>query len=125
MNSVVTRMDNYFSVYIHVPKLKPSGKKETFVRYHKSSKDYRIHIPGSIRIEFRKDATFEEEMVVRKGRGSYTEINDNEEIKSSSPPNIKRDSEEKNKLINPIDPVDPDDAPTYMVVRQKRPIWEQ
>ena len=69
MNLVVTRMDSYFPVYIHVSKLKPSGKKETFVGYHKSSKDYRIYIPGSIQIEVRQDATFEEEMAIRKGRG--------------------------------------------------------
>ena len=64
MNLVVTRMDNYFPVYIHVPKLEPSGKKETFVGYRKSSKDYRIYIPGSIQIEVRQDATFEEEMAI-------------------------------------------------------------
>ena len=28
-----------------------------------------------------------------------------------------------NKLINPIDPVEPHDAPTDMVVSQKRPSW--
>ena len=51
------------------------------------------------------------------------EIDDNEEMRSSSPPNIKRESEERNQLIGPIDPVDPDDAPTYMAVSQKRPRW--
>ena len=49
------------------------------------------------------------------------EIDDNEEMRSFPPPNIKRDSEEMNKSISSIDPVDPDDAPTAMVVRQKRP----
>ena len=68
MNLVVPRMDNYFPVYIHVPNLKPSGKKETFVGYRKSSKDYRIYIPGSIQIEVRQDATFEEEIAIRKGK---------------------------------------------------------
>ena len=38
------------SVYIHVPKekrskLEPLGKKETFVGYSETSKDYRIYIP--------------------------------------------------------------------------------
>ena len=64
MNLVVTRMDNYFPVYIHVPKLEPADKKETFMGYHKSSKDYIIYIPRSIQIEFGQDATFEEEMVI-------------------------------------------------------------
>ena len=48
MNLVVTRMDDYFPVYIYMPKLEPSGKKETFMGYRKSSKDYRIYIPGSM-----------------------------------------------------------------------------
>ena len=30
-----------------------------------------------------------------------------------------------NKLISPIDPVEPDDAPTYMAVSWKRPRWAQ
>ena len=112
MNLVVTRMDNYFLVYIHVPKSKRSRKRKKFMGYRKCSKDYRIYIPESVQIEVRKDATFEEEMVVRKRRGSDMEIDDNEEMRSSSPPNIKRESEEMNKPISSIDPVEPDDAPT-------------
>ena len=69
MDLVVTKMDNYFLVYIYMPKLEHSRKKEPCVGYHKSSKDYRIYIPGSIQIKVRQDATFEEEMVIRKGRG--------------------------------------------------------
>ena len=69
MNLVVTRMDNYFSVYIHVAKLEPLGKKGTFVGYFKSSKDYRIYIPGSRKIEVSQVVTFEEEMAIRKERG--------------------------------------------------------
>ena len=83
MNLVVTRMDNYFPVYIHVPKLGPSRKKVTFVGYCKYSKAYRIYIPGSIQIEVSQDATFEEEMAIRKGRGSDMEIDDDEEMRSS------------------------------------------
>ena len=51
------------------------------------------------------------------------EINDDEEMRSSPPPNIKRESEEMNKPISPIDPVEPDDAPTDMAVSRKRPRW--
>ena len=80
---VTTRMDNYFPVYIHVPKLKPSGKKETFVVYCKSSKAYRIYILGLRQIEISRDVTFEEEMAIRKRRGSNMEIDDDEEMRSS------------------------------------------
>ena len=62
MNLVITRMDNYFLVYIHVLKLEPSGKKGTFVGYCKSSKADRIYILGLRKIEFNQDVTFEEEM---------------------------------------------------------------
>ena len=80
-------MDGYllriFLVYIHVPKLEPSGKKGTFVGYCKSSKADRVYIPGSRQIEVSRDVTFEKEMAIRKGRGSDMEINDNEEMRSS------------------------------------------
>ena len=91
--------------------------------YHKFSKDYRIYIPRSIQIEVRHDATFEEEMAIQKGRGSDMEIDDNEEMRSSPPPNIKRESEEMNKPISPIDLVEPDDAPTDMAASRKRTRW--
>ena len=55
--------------------------------YNESSKAYRIYIPGSRQIEVSRDVTFEEEMAVRKGRGSNMEIDDEEmERRSSSPP---------------------------------------
>ena len=63
-------------------KLEPSGKKGTFVRYNESSKAYIIYIPGSRQIEVSKDVTFEEEMVVRKGRGSYMDIDDEDMLGS-------------------------------------------
>ena len=51
--------------------------------YRKSSKDYRIYISRLIQIEVRQDATFEEEMAIRKERGSNMEIDDDEEMRSS------------------------------------------
>ena len=83
MNLVVTRMDNYFPVYIHVLELEPSGKKGTFVGYCKSSKGDRIYIPGSRQIKVSWDVTFEEEMTIQKGRGLDMEIDDDEEMRSS------------------------------------------
>ena len=64
--------------------------------YNESSKAYIIYISGSIHIEVSRDVTFEEEMAIRKGRGSDMEIDDDEEMRSSPPPDIKRDSEERN-----------------------------
>ena len=74
-------------VYIHVPKeksskLEPLGKKGTFMGYTGSSKAYRIYIPGSRQIEVSRDVNFEEEMVVRKGRRSDMEIDDEEMLGS-------------------------------------------
>ena len=69
-----------------MPKLEPSGKKETFVGYRKTSKAYRIYIPGLRQIEVSRDVTFEEEMAIWKGIGFDMEINDNEEMRSSPPP---------------------------------------
>ena len=53
--------------------------------YRKSSKDYRIYIPGSRQIEVSRDVTFEEEMAIQKRRGSDMEIDDDEEMRSSPP----------------------------------------
>ena len=58
-----------------------------------------------------------------KGRGSDMEIDDDEEMRSFPPPNIKRESGEMNKPISSIDPVEPDDALIDMAVSQKRPRW--
>ena len=106
-------------------KIKPLGKKGTFVGYSESSKAYKIDIPGSSQIEVSKYVTFEEEMAIQKGRGSDMEINDDEEMRSSPPLVVKREFEEKNQPINPIDPVKPVNAPSYMIVSRKRPRWAQ
>ena len=78
-------------------KLEPSGKKGTFVGYNESSKAYRIYFPGSRQIEVSRDVIIEEEMAIRKGRGSDMEIDDDDEMRSSSPLEVKRESEEKNE----------------------------
>ena len=46
--------------------------------------------------------TIEEEMAIRKGRGFDMEIDDDEEMRSSPPPEVKRESEEKNEPIDPL-----------------------
>ena len=76
-------------------KLEPSGKKGTFVGYSESSKAYSIYIPGSKQIEVRKEVTFEEEMVVKKGRGSNMEIDDEEMEMRSSPPLVQNELAKK------------------------------
>ena len=94
-------------VYIHVPKekrtkLEPSGKKKTFVGFSESSKAYRIYIPGSRQIEVSKDVTFEEEMAVRKGKGSDMEIDDEELEMRSSPSPVQNELAGKDEAIDPI-----------------------
>ena len=53
------------------------------------------------------------------------EIDDDEEMRSSPPPEFKREIEERNKPIGPIDLVELDDAPSYMAVIRKRARWAQ
>ena len=53
------------------------------------------------------------------------EIDEDEEMRSPSPLEVKRESKEKNEPIHPIDPVEPVDAPRDMAVSQKRPRWAQ
>ena len=117
-------------VYIHVPtkkrtKLEPSDKKGTLMGYSESSKAYRIYIPGSRQIEVSKDVTFEEEMAVRKGRGSDMEIDDEELEMRSSPAPIQNELTEKDEPIDPIDPITTIDIPKDMAVSQKRTRWAQ
>ena len=101
-------------------KLELSFKKGTFVGYSESSKDCRIYILGLRQIKVNRDVTFEEEMAIRKGRGSDMEIDDDEEMRSFPPPNIKRESKEMNKPISSIDLVEPDDAPTRYGSKPKK-----
>ena len=53
------------------------------------------------------------------------EINDDEDMGSSPPLEVKRKSKEKNELIDPIHTIEPIDAPTDIVVSHKRPRWAQ
>ena len=69
--------------------------------------------------------TFEEEMAICKGRGSDMEIDDEEEMRSSPPPEVKRESEEKNEPIDPIEPVESVDIAIDMAVSRERPRWAQ
>ena len=73
--------------------------------YSESSKAYRIYIPGSRQIEVSRDVTFEEEMAVRKGRGSDMEIDDEELEMRSSPSPVQNELAGKDEPIDPIDPV--------------------
>ena len=47
------------------------------------------------------------------------EIDDDEEMRSSPPPKVKREFEEKNELSDPIDPLELVDALTDMAVSRK------
>ena len=114
-----------YPVYIHVPKkkrmkLEPSGKKGTFVGYNESSKAYIIYISGSRQVEVSRDVTFEREIVVRKGIGSYMDIDEEEMLgsqeKTPSPPQAQREITDKNEPINTIDPVETVDDPRDIAI---------
>jgi hypothetical protein len=123
------------SIYIHVPKekrtkLDPSCRKGTFVGYSESSKEYLIYIPGQRHIEVSRDVSFEEEVALRRSRGSHMEIDsEKHEEMVSSPPHpsiIQREPIELVETIEPVDPVDPIDhvdVPRDIAVGRKRPAW--
>ena len=93
--------------------------------YNESSKAYRIYIPGSRQIEVSRHVTFEEEMVVKKGRGSDMQIDDEELEMRSSPSPVQNELVGKDEPIDPIDPVTTIDIPEDMTINQKRHKWEQ
>ena len=78
--------------------------------YNESSKAYIIYISGSRQIEVSRDVTFEREMVVRKGRGSYMHIDDEEMLGSQemrlSTAQAQREITDKNEPIDTIDPIE-------------------
>ena len=82
--------------------------------YNESSKAYKIYIPGSRQIKVRRDVTFEEEMVVGKGRGSDMEIDDEELEMRSSPSPVQHELVGKYEPIDPIDLVATVDIPEDM-----------
>ena len=69
--------------------------------------------------------TFEEEMVVRKGRGSNMEIDHEETEMRSYPLPVQNRLADKDEPIDPIDPVMIVDIPEDMEVRRKIPRWAQ
>ena len=61
-------------VYSHVlkkkrMKLEPFGKDGTFVVYNKTSKAYKIYIPGQRQIKASQDVTFDGDVFFRTSRG--------------------------------------------------------
>ena len=64
-------------------------------------------------------------MVVRKGRGSDTKINDEELEMRSSPSPVQNELAGKDEPIDPIDLVATIDIPEDMTVIRKRPRWAQ
>ena len=69
--------------------------------------------------------TFEEEMAIRKGKGSDMEIDDEEMERRPSPPLVQNELSKKDEPIDPIDPVATVDIPEDMAVSRKRPRWAQ
>ena len=66
-------------VYVHVPKekrtkMEPSRKKGIFVGYNKTSKSYRIYVPGQRQIEVSQDVTFDEDATFLRSRESYLDM---------------------------------------------------
>jgi hypothetical protein len=72
-------------VYVHVPKdkrskLDPSGKKSIFIGYSKTSKAYRVYIPGHLQIETSRDVIFDEDASFSRSRQNHSdEIHDEPE----------------------------------------------
>jgi hypothetical protein len=60
-------------IFIHIPKekrnkMEPSGKRGIFVGYCEVSKAFKIYIPGHHHIEISRDATFDEDAMLKKSR---------------------------------------------------------
>lgn len=120
-------------VYIHVSKdkrykLELSRKKGIFVGYNESSKDYRIYIIGQKLIEINKNVSFEEDVALKRSKGSYMEI-DNEDQEThqdkdvSHTLEIQREYTESEEDIDPVEPLEPTDGPRDIAISQKRPLW--
>ncbi|XP_057836067.1 uncharacterized protein LOC131046356 [Cryptomeria japonica] len=119
--------------YIHMPKdrrskLEPSSKKGVFVGYSESSKAYRIYILGQKQIEIRRDVSFEEDVALKRSKGSYMEI-DNEEQETPQDmdidhsPEVQRDYTEPKEAIDPVEPLERTDGLRYIAIGRKRLLW--
>jgi hypothetical protein len=95
-------------VYIHIPKekrtkLKPSGKKGTFVGYSETSKAYRIYIPGQKFIEVSRDVTFHEETAFHRARELPCDSDEPEAPPLDSPDSLPNEQWEETSEL-PMDP---------------------
>ena len=111
-------------MYIHVSKekrskLKPLGKKETFVAYSETSKAYQIYIPIQREIEVSQDVTFDEEVSFKRSRESQMEINgeDLEALRDAycSTLDIHPSDDQREESAKPVD------GPRDVAVVKRRP----
>ena len=67
--------------------MEPSRKKGTFISYSKSSKSYRIYVPGERHIEFNGDVTFHEESTLKHSKDTQydTDMEEHETPKMEDP----------------------------------------
>jgi hypothetical protein len=105
-------------------KLEPSGKKETFVGYSKTSKAYRIYIPGQKFIEVSRDVTFHKETAFHQARELPCDSEEQEAppLDPSDSPLPDEQREETSKL--PVDPSrDTIEFPMEIPPAKRKPTW--
>jgi hypothetical protein len=100
-------------VYIHIPKdkrtkLDPSRKKGIFVGYRKTSKAYRVYVPGYKKIEISRDVIFDEDAAFCKSKRNHVDEVHDEEPTTSKVPDIEEEEHvpENHDMMEPQKPVD-------------------
>ena len=99
--------------------MEPSGKKGNFVGYNKTSKAFRIYVPGERHVEVSRDVTFHEETFKRSKELEFdpkieedeTPISEDHDD-DSSPSNVQRENPSEHVELLVIDePIELVDEP--------------
>ena len=86
-------------------KLDASGNKGMFVGYSETSKAYRIYVTGQREVEICLDATFDEDVALKKVRNLPSSKEDEEDEEARKQEESKDDP--MPDVEGPMDPIDP------------------
>ena len=113
-----------------------SGKKDIFVGYNETSKEYHIYVPSQRQIEVNQDVTFDEDVAFLRSKESHVDVEtekheDPKDIEDPVPDsprsNVQREehADHVSDSMDPMEPVGPLERPAFPPPAKRRPAWLQ
>ena len=114
--------------------MEASRNKGIFIGYNKTSKSYRIYVPGQRQIEASRDVTFDEDATFLRSRESHLDVeieeheapNHVENLVPNSPHSDVQREEHSDHVpdsVDPMEPVGPSERLVLSSPTKRRPAW--